>query len=145
ASESYGGRAADLMDAFTTELDWKDQVAYTEDLSKVTKKDIVDFANNYFKDNYVVIYKRKGEDKNVVKVEKPAITPVETNKNSQSDFVKKINSMPATSVKPVWIDYNKDMQKSAVGGAQVLYVQNKDNSIFRLRYRFDIGTWNDKK
>ena len=145
ASETYGGRAADLMDAFTSELDWKDQVAYTENLSKVTKKDIVDFANNYFKDNYVVIYKRKGEDKNIVKVEKPAITPVETNKNSQSDFVKKINSMPATSVKPVWIDYNKDMQKSSVGGAQVLYVQNKDNSIFRLRYRFDIGTWNDKK
>ncbi|MFC4262774.1 M16 family metallopeptidase [Ferruginibacter yonginensis] len=145
ASEGYGGRASDLMDAFTSELDWKDQVAYTDQLSKVTKKDIVAFANNYFNDNYVLVYKRKGEDKNVVKVEKPAITPVETNRNEQSDFVKKINQMPASTSKPVWVDYNKDLQKSTIGGAQVLYVQNKDNSIFRLRYRYDVGTWNDKK
>lgn len=53
--------------------------------------------------------------------------------------------MPATSVKPVWLDYNKDVQRAKVGPADVLYVQNKDNSLFRLRYRFDMGTWNDKK
>lgn len=145
ASETYGGRASDLMDAFTSELDWREQVAYTDQLSKISKKDVVDFANKYFGDNYVVIYKRKGEDKSVVKVVKPAITPVETNSGKQSDFVAKVNNMAATPVKPVWIDYNKDLQKSALGGAQVLYVQNKDNSIFRLRYRFDMGTWNDKR
>lgn len=145
ATESYGSRANDLMDAFTNELDWKEQVAYTDMLSRLTKKDIVDFANKYFGDNYVCILKRKGEDKNVVKVDKPPITPVETNRDAQSEFVKKVNNMPATLVKPVWIDYNKDLQKSTIGPAQVLYVQNKDNSIFRLRYRFDVGTWNNKK
>ncbi|MEJ7609761.1 MAG: insulinase family protein [Ferruginibacter sp.] len=145
ASESYSGRAADLMSAFTDELDWKDEVANIDQLSKLTKQDIVAFANNYFKENYVVIYKRKGEDRNIVKVTKPAITPVETNTNLQSDFVQTINRMPASPVKPVWLDYNKDIQKAMVGPAQVLYVQNKDNSIFRLRYRFDIGSWNDKK
>ncbi len=145
ATETYGGRASDLMDAFTSELDWKEQVAYTDNLSKITKKEIMSFANNYFQDNYVVIYKRKGEDKSIVKVEKPAITPVETNSNSQSDFVNRINMMPATPIKPVWLDYNKDLQRSAVGPAQVLYVQNKDNSIFRMRYRYEMGTWNNKK
>jgi predicted Zn-dependent peptidase len=144
-TESYSSRASDLMDAFTSELDWKDQVAYTDQLSKLTKKDIVDFANKYFQDNYVLIYKRKGEDKNIVKVEKPPITPVETNRDAQSDFVAKVNAMPASVVKPVWLDYTKDLQKSKVGPAEVLYVQNKDNSIFRLRYRFDMGTWNNKK
>ncbi|MGC4100268.1 M16 family metallopeptidase [Ferruginibacter sp.] len=145
ATESYGSRAGDLVDAFSSELDWKDQVAYTDQLSKLTKKDIVDFANKYFKDNYVYIYKRKGEDKNVVKVEKPPITPVETNRDAQSAFVKKVNDMPASVVKPVWLDYNKNLQKSKIGPAEVLYVQNKDNSIFRLRYRFDMGTWNNRK
>ncbi len=145
ATESYGSRASDLMDAFTNELDWKEQVAYTDLLSKLTKKDIVDFANKYFGDNYVFIYKRKGEDKSIIKVEKPPITPVETNRDAQSDFVKQVNNMPATVVKPVWLDYNKDLQKAKIGPAGVLYVQNKDNSLFRLRYRFDIGTWNDKK
>lgn len=145
ASETYGSRASNLMDAFTNEQDWKDQVAYVDQLSKITKADIVAFANKYLQDNYVVIFKRKGEDKNILKVEKPAITPVETNSGQQSAFVKMVNDMPATPVKPVWIDYNKDLQKSKFDGARMLYVQNKDNSIFRLRYRYDIGTWNDKK
>ena len=145
ATESYGSRANDLMDAFTSELDWQEQVAYTDQLSKLTKNDIVAFANKYFGDNYVCILKRKGEDKSIIKVEKPPITPVETNRDAQSGFVKKVNNMPATPVKPVWLDYNKDLQKASIGPAGVLYVQNKDNSIFRLRYRFNMGTWNNKK
>lgn len=145
ATESYSSRADDLMNAFTNELDWREQAAYTDLLSKLTKKEIVDFANKYFGDNYVCILKRKGEDKNIVKVEKPPITPVETNRDAQSDFVKQVNNMPASPVKPVWIDYNKDLQKAKLGPAEVLYVQNKNNSIFRLRYRFDMGTWNNKK
>lgn len=145
ASETYGSRASNLMDAFTNELNWKDQVAYVDQLSKITKADIVAFANKYLQDNYVVIFKRKGEDKNIAKVDKPTITPVETNSGQQSAFVKMVNDMPATPVKPVWIDYTKDIQKGSLGAARVLAVQNKDNSIFRLRYRYEIGTWNDKK
>jgi predicted Zn-dependent peptidase len=144
-TETYGARASDLMDAFTSELDWQEQVAYTDMLSKLTKTDIVAFANKYFQDNYVYIFKRKGEDKNIIKVDKPAITPVETNRDAQSAFVKKVNNMPATSVKPVWLDYNKDLQKAKVGPAEVLYVQNTENSLFRLRYRYEMGTWNNKK
>jgi len=145
SSETYSSRASNLMDAFTNEQDWKGQVAYVEQLSKISKNDIVAFSNKYFGDNYVAIIKRKGEDKNIVKVDKPAITPVETNSTKQSPFVRTVNNMPATPVSPVWINYNKDLQKSTIGPARVLYVQNKDNSIFRLRYRFDLGTWNDKK
>lgn len=145
ASETYGSRASELMDAFTNELDWKEQVAYTEMLSKLTKKEIMDFANKYFQENYVIIFKRKGEDKSIIKVEKPPITPVETNRDEQSAFVKHVNNIPATAVKPIWLDYNKDLQKSNLGQAQILYVQNTSNSLFRLRYRFDMGTWNDKK
>lgn len=145
ATETYGARASDLMDAFTSELNWQEQVAYTDQLSKLSKKDIVAFANKYFAENYVVILKRKGEDKSIIKVDKPPITPVETNRDSQSEFVKQINNMPAATVNPVWLDYNKDLQKTKIGPAEVLYVQNKDNSLFRLRYRYDMGTWNDKK
>jgi predicted Zn-dependent peptidase len=145
ATESYGSRASDLMSAFTNELDWKEQVAYTDMLSKITKKDIIAFANKYFQENYVAVLKRKGEDKSIIKVDKPAITPVETNRDAQSEFVKLVNNMPAATVKPVWVDYNKDLQKAKIGPAEILYVQNKDNSLFRLRYRFEMGTWNDKK
>lgn len=145
ASETYSSRANRLMDAFTSELNWQEQVAYVENLSKIKKKDIVDFANKYFGDNYVAVFKRKGEDPNIVKVEKPAITAVETNTTKQSPFVRAINNMPSTPVSPVWVNYKTDLQKSTLGPARILYVKNTDNSIFRLRYRFDMGTWNNRK
>lgn len=144
-TEKYGDRASVLMDAFTSELDWRDQVAYVNDLSKIKKEDIVAFANKYFGDNYVAILKRKGESPATVKIEKPSITPVETNPDKQSAFVKMIDEMPATAAKPVFLDYKKDIQKSKLGKAEVLYVQNKDNDIFRLSYRYKIGSLNDKK
>lgn len=144
-TEKYGDRASVLMDAFTSELDWRDQVAYVNDLSKIKKEDIVAFANKYFGDNYVAVLKRKGESPATVKIEKPSITPVETNADKQSAFVKMIDEMPATAAKPVFLDYKKDIQKSKLGKAEVLYVPNKDNDIFRLSYRYKIGSLNDKK
>lgn len=144
-TEKYSDRASTLMDAFTSELDWRDQVAYVNDLSKIKKEDIVAFANKYLGDNYVAILKRKGEAPKATKIEKPSITPVETNADKQSSFVKAINEMPSTPAQPVFLDFNKDIEKSKIGKAEVLYVANKDNDIFRLRYRYKIGTANDLK
>jgi predicted Zn-dependent peptidase len=144
--ESNGARAEALMDVYIKNegKNWNQQVALLDEISKVSSQDIVDFANRFFADNYIVLYKRKGEDKNIVKVEKPPITPVETNAGKQSAYVAMINAMPATPVKPQWLDFNKDIQKGKVGNADLLYVQNKDNDLFRLYYRFDMGSWNDR-
>ena len=144
-AETYGGRANLLMQAFTGKIDWRDQVAYVNDIQKITKADVVAFANKYLGDNYVAVYKKKGERTNVEKIEKPAITPVETNADKQSAFVKMINDMPSTPVEPLFLDYNKDIQKSKSGKAEVLAVQNKDNDLFRLSFRYKIGTLNDLK
>ncbi|MBP1616649.1 MAG: protease3 [Bacteroidetes bacterium] len=144
-TESYEDRASLLMDAFTSELDWKDQVAYVNNLSKIKKEDVVAFANKYFGDNYVAVFKRKGERPNLQKIEKPQITPVETNAGKQSPFVKSVDEMPNTPSTPVFLDYDKDIQKDKIGNAEVLYVQNKDNSLYRLRFRYKIGVLNDLK
>ncbi|POR30595.1 peptidase M16 [Flavobacterium columnare] len=144
-TEKYGDRASSLMDAFTAELDWRDQVAYVNDLSKIKKEDIVAFANKYLGNNYVAILKRKGEAPASNKIEKPSITPVETNADKQSAFVKMVNDMPSVAAQPVFLDFNKDIQKSKIGKAEVLYVANTDNDIFRLKYRYKIGSLNDLK
>ncbi len=144
-TESYGDRANTLVGAFTAELDWKTQVAYVNDLSNITKADVVAFANKYLGNNYVAILKRKGKRKDLQKIEKPTITPVETNADKQSAFLKLVDDMPSTPSKPVFLDFNKDIQKSKLGKAEVLYVPNKDNSLYRLRYRYKIGSLNDLK
>lgn len=144
-SEKYSSRAGALMGAFVNEEDWLNDVSYTDKLSKLTKKDIVDFANKYFGNNYVVVYKRKGEDKNIIKVDKPTITEVETNRNSQSQFAKTVINMPVSPLKPVWLDYDKDIKKANIGPAELMYIHNEENGLFRMAYRFRFGTWNDKK
>lgn len=144
-NEKYSSRAYALMNAFTSEENWRDEVAYIDLLSKLTKKDIVAFANKYFGNNYVLVYKRKGENKDAVKVEKPPITPVETNPNAQSVFVKNVINWPVDPIKPVWLDYDKDVKKGNVGPAELLYVNNTDNGLFKMAYRYRLGTWTNKK
>lgn len=145
ASEKYGDRAYTLVDAFTSEKNWRDQVAYVNDLSKIRKEDVVAFANKYLGNNYVAILKRKGEKPESQKIEKPTITPVETNADKQSPFVLEIEKIPSIPSEPVFLDFNKDIQKSKLGKAEVLYVPNKDNQLFRLRYRYNTGSSDDLK
>jgi predicted Zn-dependent peptidase len=147
ALENNTSRAVNIADEFIKNRgsQWDKNVAVLDEMNKVTKKELVDFANKLVtENNYVILYKRKGEDKNIVKVEKPPITPVTTNDDKTSPFAKAIIETALPSLKPVWIDYTKDLKKDQLGNAEVLYVQNKDNSLFRLTYRFDMGSWNNK-
>src|SRR5688572_2480396 len=139
--------AQQLMDAFIKNRgqQWDMDVSYLDDMAKVTKAELVATVNKYLgANNYVLIYKRKGEDKNIVKVEKPAITPIETNAGKSSDYLKKMEAMPVADIQPLWLDYDKDITLAKTGIADVLYVQNKTNELFSLYYQFDMGTWNNK-
>jgi len=144
--DNNNNRAYQLLDPFIVSKGstWPSDVSELDEMSRLTKQDIVDFANKWLGNNYVCIYKRKGEDKSVVKVTKPPITPVEVNRDAQSDFLKMVNAIPATPVKPQWLDYTRDLQKQKLGNTELLYVQNKDNEIFRLKYRLDMGSYNSQ-
>ena len=143
--EKYTSRAESLMDEFTSEIDHQATLGYIDEISKLTKKDIMDFASKYLQDNnYVAVYKRKGEDKNIVKVEKPAITPVSVNREDQSEFLKNIEKMPEEAISPVWLNFDKDIAKNKLGSVDVLSVKNTDNELFRVYYYFDAGKWNNK-
>lgn len=123
---------------------WDREVGYLDALAKITKKEIVDFANVFFGNNYVAVNKKQGEAGDIVKVEKPPITPVHTNADKQSAYLSEIAAMPSLPVQPEWLDYKRDIQHATAGKAEVLYVQNKDNQLFRQTFLFDMGSWNDK-
>jgi predicted Zn-dependent peptidase len=144
--ENNRSRADELFDGFVLDKgeSWNQRAALLDSISTLTKQDIVAYANKYFDNNYVCIYKRVGEDTSVVKVVKPPITPVVVNRDAQSDFLKNINTMPAASIQPQWLDFNKDLSKTKIGNTTLLYVQNKENDIFQLNYRFPMGSYNDR-
>jgi predicted Zn-dependent peptidase len=144
--ENNNNRVEAITDSYikTKGSKWTDDVSQLDDMAKISKQEVIDFASRFFANNYVLLYKRKGEDKNIVKVEKPVITPVETNADKQSAFLKAINDKPLAPLQPLWLDYNKDFQKGKMGNSDVLYVQNRENSLFRLYYNYDMGAWNNK-
>jgi len=144
--DNNNNRAVSLMDGFIKHRgnNWDRDVTFTDDMGKVTKEELVAFAREYLSDNYVVVFKKTGATGSAPKVVKPPITPVETNSNSQSAFATALQAISFTPIKPQWLDYARDIQHAKSGKSDLLYVKNKDNSLFRLYYRFEMGSWNNR-
>ena len=138
------GRADLYVQSFINGTGWKDEVAYIENMSKVTKADVVEWAGKYLgSDKCAIVYKRQGEDKSVQKVSAPKITPIKSNRDAQSDFLAEIQNTEVTPIEPVFVDYEKDMSRFQDKGLDVLYVENKLNDIAYISYGFDAGTETD--
>lgn len=77
ALEENGNRAMAYVDAFINGVDWKRSVEELDRLSKVTKADVVAWANEKLDPEvYAAVYKRQGVDPNIHKIDKPQITPL---------------------------------------------------------------------
>ena len=140
-AESNNSRASQMAYAYVEHRNWGDVCNEINELSRVTKGEIVAFANRLFKDNnYVIINKLKGEPEPILKVSKPPITPIEVGRDNESAFLKEIKARQVKPIEPVFVDFSKDLKKSKLkNGAEVLYVQNVENKTFNLVYRFDFG------
>ncbi|HWB64956.1 MAG TPA: insulinase family protein [Chitinophagales bacterium] len=142
-AEKNDSRAYNIMASFVHNMPWKDWVSELDEMAKVSKADIVKFANEHYKDNYAVCYKRVGEA-DVHKVDKPKITALKMDKESESAFKEAWDKIPEPPVTPKFIDFNKDITHLAIAGGKVPfdYVKNDVNKTFTLQYIFDMGTDN---
>ena len=144
--ETHAGRAYEILDCFTMGTPWEGNVNLISRLSKFTKKDVVDFANRFYTNDYVILYKRQGADQNVQKVEKPAITAISVNREDVSPFTKSILETNSPALKPLFVDYKKDINFSKLkNGTSLLYLNNSDNKLFSLYYLFEMGRRNIKE
>jgi predicted Zn-dependent peptidase len=144
--ESNQTRAYILMDAFATGRNWNEVVAENEDLKKITKQNIIDFANTWYTNDYTIVYKRLGEDKNIVKIKKPPITQVVINRDDVSPFANSILHAKAKPIQPVFLDYDTQIQKTGLNqGVPVFYLKNTENDRFTMYYYLDMGQDNDLK
>ena len=140
--DSNRGRAGAFVRSFINGTDWEAEVRELDEMSKITKQDITDWASRTLKkDNYAVLYKRQGEDKTSKKIEKPQITPIASNRDEVSAFLKEVRDSKVDSIKPLFIDFEKDLTKSRMNGdVEVLYAKNETNQLFMLYYQYEIGT-----
>ena len=145
--ENNDDRAMSFVESFINGHNWKDDALRMQRLEKVTKQQIVDWANEHLGANsYVAVYKRIGEDKNIEKIAAPAITPIETNRDKQSEFLTEIQNTPVTPIEPVFVDFAKEMSKGSLAdGIELLYKKNEINDITTLTNVFDRGTQGDPR
>ena len=144
--ESNEGRADMFVDAFINEVEWKQEVGKIDRISKITKQEIVDFANKFFTDAYVVVYKKQGVDTLQKKIDKPAITPIPTNRDQMSQFVKDIQNSQVEPIQPRFVDFATDLTFAQTKNKlPLLYVQNTENGLFQLNFRFEFGRKADNR
>lgn len=145
-AESNDSRAHLMAYAFVEYLTWGQVCNEIDELSKITKQDVIDFANRIFKkNNYVVVYKRQGTPEAIAKVVKPAITPIEVSRDAESAFLRSIKESSVEPIEPVFVDFKTDLQKGKTNsGLDILYVKNTENGTFNLDYYFDFGSRADK-
>ena len=143
--ESNFDRCYAMALSFINGKKWEDEVSKLDVVSKITKEDVVAWANKTFTaDALVTVYKRQGEDKNQKKIDKPQITPIATNRDNQSEFLKAIAGSKVTPIAPRFTDYKRDMDILTLdNGIEVLYKQNELNERFELIYLYDFGTEKD--
>ena len=144
--EHNEARVSKMMSAFINGLEWQQEVSQMERLSKITKQDIVAFANHFFTDGYVSVFKRQGEDTTQKKIDKPAITPIPTNRDLVSPFVEEIQQSQVKPIQPVFLDFQKDLSFfDTKQGLPVIYKENKENDLFTLLFRYPFGQETDHR
>ena len=144
--ERNEGRADMFVEAFINEVDWQQEVGRIDRISKITKQELIDFANRFFTEGYVTVFKKQGIDTTQKKIDKPAITPIQANRDQMSDFVKEIQEAKVDPIQPKFVDYGKDLSIGKTGCGQPLYyVKNQTNGLFELVLYYDFGQSADKR
>ena len=139
-------RAYGLLEDFINGVSIADELTYFDNLAKITKEQIMAFAREKYKDNYVIVFKRNGEAKDLVKVEKPAITPLQINRNKQSDFLTDFAKVSVAPIEPVFVDYNQAIKETSLNDqVKIDYIRNTTNELFDLNYLTEMGSNHNPK
>lgn len=143
--ETADGLASSLYGTYINDRTWEQELNEINEYEKITKADVVKFANEFFQDNYVIIKKEKGVNDKLVRVENPGITPIKLNREEQSPFLKGILAQKSSDIKPEFIDYAKVIKTDKIGDKKVSFVHNKYNDIAQAHFVFPFGSDNDKE
>jgi predicted Zn-dependent peptidase len=143
--ESNQGRAMAMANTFLNDIPYAKYVESVKKMGKVTKNEILDFINRHFGNNYVVVYKKQGQPEEITRIRKPPITPVYINRDAESGFLRKIRATETSGIKPVFLNYKKDLKTLILpDNIHVYYKKNTEDKTFNLVFLYKTGKNNDK-
>ena len=131
---------------FTQGKTWSDYVNELQRTDLLTKDDVVEIANKYLNNNYLLIRKKTGKymKEHLPKPNFAPIVPKHT--NATSKYAHKLEKMPSQDVKIRFLDFENDAQTVSLTSKATLYVTNNPvNTIFTLKIVYAIGTLEEPK
>ncbi|NPA08494.1 MAG: insulinase family protein [Chlorobi bacterium] len=144
ALETADGLATNLYDTYIKGRTWEQELNEMDQYEKLTKEEVIAFAYEFFRDNYVIVYKEKGVNEKLIRVENPGITPVKINREAQSEFLQQILEEKTEDIQPEFVDYEKEIQKDVIKDKTVSFVKNKYNDIAQVHFIFPFGSDHDR-
>ncbi|WP_449386690.1 M16 family metallopeptidase [Chryseobacterium lineare] len=144
ALETADGLATNLYEAYIKDRTWEQELNEMDEYAKFTKEDVVNFANEFFKENYVIINKEKGINDKLIRVENPGITPVKINREAQSEFLREILAEKTADIQPEFIDYDKEILTDVIKDKKLSFVKNRYNDIAQVHFIFPFGSDHDR-
>lgn len=141
--ETPEGRAKTMLEAFNSKVPYDRIVNEIDEIEKITKADVMAFCNKYYSEkNCVIVYKRTSKEKGHAQVQKPAITAIQINRESSSDFgTEFLKTLPAP-IQPVFVDYKKEIEIiENTNGSKLWYKQNTGNGLFSTSIIYDFGSY----
>lgn len=144
--EENRGRVGMLVDAYINVQPWNNAVHQIDRISQLTKEDVVRFANQHLTDGYVCARKLQGEDTSIKKIDKPAITPIPTNRDLHSAFLDDIKNSHTAPIQPQFADFQKELTFGETKRKlPFIYKQNTTNDIFTLQFLYEFGKQADNR
>lgn len=145
ALETAGGLANNLYDTYIKGRTWEQELNEMDEYAEITREEVIAFANDFFKDNYVVVNKEKGVNDKLLRVDNPGITAIKINRDAQSEFLKEIVNEKTEDIQPEFIDYQKEITTDVVKDKKISFVKNKYNEIAQVHFIFPFGSDNDRE
>lgn len=143
--DTADGLATALYHSFTMEHPWERELHEMSEFENITKEEITAFARETFLDNYVRVKKEFGENETLIHVDNPGITPVNLNRDQQSEFLTEILSEKTQDIAPHFIDYSKAIHTEEIKDKKLSFVENRYNDIAQIHLIFPFGTDHDRE
>jgi len=143
--EDNGDMGYELIEYFISGRDWSAFSEYATDLEKITKEDIIAYANAVFGADYLALYSKMGSTK-MEKLKKPPFKPVPSKNTQKSSYYNSLANIKESISEFDYVNFETDVKRSKLdNGTELSIVKNPKNDIFGLKYRWEIGTYNEPK